>query len=183
MTAEQFSFNGVLAISLNFSLFPIKVFRVEANFGISIKASVKLISKLKSLKIVEFLILSVSLFHASFIIFLEGNGIDAFWSWCLIVRGCLIKQEVEKPEGDDLTYDELKLDEIFPCGAGQVLLGYGAPPKEHNFPQPLILGRCVPNSLLATTALFRECELGCSLDNFSSIHERIRDAGMLEEGH
>ncbi|GJY63421.1 hypothetical protein Tco_0464881 [Tanacetum coccineum] len=41
MTAEQFSFNGVLAISLNFSLFPIKVFRVEANFGISIKASVK----------------------------------------------------------------------------------------------------------------------------------------------
>ncbi|GJT85772.1 hypothetical protein Tco_1067489 [Tanacetum coccineum] len=51
MTAEQFSFNGVLAISLNFSLFSIKVFRVEANFGISIKASVKLISKLKSLKI------------------------------------------------------------------------------------------------------------------------------------
>ncbi|GKD48087.1 hypothetical protein Tco_1277063, partial [Tanacetum coccineum] len=36
MTAEL---NGVLAISLNFSLFPIKVFRVEANFGISIKAS------------------------------------------------------------------------------------------------------------------------------------------------
>ncbi|GJR17792.1 Rad3-like DNA-binding helicase protein [Tanacetum coccineum] len=39
MTAEQFSFNGVLAISLNFSLFSIKVFRVEANFGIRVKAS------------------------------------------------------------------------------------------------------------------------------------------------
>ncbi|GJV48399.1 hypothetical protein Tco_1438611 [Tanacetum coccineum] len=39
MTAEQFSFKGVLANSLNFSLFPIKVFKVEANLGMSIKAS------------------------------------------------------------------------------------------------------------------------------------------------
>ncbi|GJZ10705.1 hypothetical protein Tco_0545464 [Tanacetum coccineum] len=39
MTAEQFSFKGVLANSLNFSLFPTKVFKVEANLGMSIKAS------------------------------------------------------------------------------------------------------------------------------------------------
>nr|GFA74621.1 hypothetical protein [Tanacetum cinerariifolium] len=32
-TAEQCSFNGVRAISLNFSLFLIKAFRVEATFG------------------------------------------------------------------------------------------------------------------------------------------------------
>ncbi|GKF79671.1 hypothetical protein Tco_0235239, partial [Tanacetum coccineum] len=46
MTAEQFSFKGVLANSFNFSLFPIKVFKVEANLGMSIKASVKLIDSL-----------------------------------------------------------------------------------------------------------------------------------------
>ncbi|GJR08647.1 hypothetical protein Tco_0241323 [Tanacetum coccineum] len=34
---ELFSFHRVLAISLNFSLFPSKVFRVEANFGIRVK--------------------------------------------------------------------------------------------------------------------------------------------------
>nr|GEY08058.1 hypothetical protein [Tanacetum cinerariifolium] len=49
--AEQCLFNGVRAISLNFSLFPIKDLRVEANLGKRIKASAKLISKLISLKI------------------------------------------------------------------------------------------------------------------------------------
>nr|GEV66729.1 reverse transcriptase domain-containing protein [Tanacetum cinerariifolium] len=49
------SFNGVRAISLNFSLFPIKALRVEANLGIRIKASAKPISKLISLKILSLL--------------------------------------------------------------------------------------------------------------------------------
>ncbi|GJT85967.1 hypothetical protein Tco_1067684 [Tanacetum coccineum] len=47
-TAEQCSFNRVLAISLNFSLFPIKLLSVEANLGMRIKAFVKLISECKS---------------------------------------------------------------------------------------------------------------------------------------
>ncbi|GKF34247.1 hypothetical protein Tco_0107447 [Tanacetum coccineum] len=51
MTAEQFSFNGVLAISLNFSLFPIKVFSM-GDFAFSRRLS-------------------------SFL--LEGNGIDVRW--------------------------------------------------------------------------------------------------------
>nr|GFC57806.1 hypothetical protein [Tanacetum cinerariifolium] len=51
MTAEQCSFIGVRAISLSFYLFSIRDFKVEANLGMSIKASVKLISKLISLKI------------------------------------------------------------------------------------------------------------------------------------
>nr|GEY50842.1 reverse transcriptase domain-containing protein [Tanacetum cinerariifolium] len=50
-TTEQCSFNGVRAISLNYSLFPIKALRVEANLGMRIKASAKLILKLISLKI------------------------------------------------------------------------------------------------------------------------------------
>nr|GFC72543.1 hypothetical protein [Tanacetum cinerariifolium] len=51
MTTEQCSFIKVLAISLSFSLFPIKAFKVEANLGMRVMASIKLISKLISLKI------------------------------------------------------------------------------------------------------------------------------------
>nr|GFC92196.1 hypothetical protein [Tanacetum cinerariifolium] len=44
ITAEQCSFIEVLAISLSFSLFPTRAFKVEANLGMSIKAPVKLMS-------------------------------------------------------------------------------------------------------------------------------------------
>ncbi|GKF96775.1 hypothetical protein Tco_0292596 [Tanacetum coccineum] len=64
MTAEQLSFKGVLSISLNFSLFLIKVFKVEANLGMSIKASN-----------FSFWSLAFSLRLSSFL--LDGNGIDA----------------------------------------------------------------------------------------------------------
>ncbi|GJX28931.1 hypothetical protein Tco_0237010 [Tanacetum coccineum] len=47
-TAEQCSFNGVLANSNNFSLLLIKLLSVEANLGMRIKASAKLMSKCKS---------------------------------------------------------------------------------------------------------------------------------------
>ncbi|GJV99984.1 hypothetical protein Tco_1555236 [Tanacetum coccineum] len=104
MTAEQFSFNGVLAISLNFSVVAggLRFLESEANFGISTRAYHKAKFKLKSLKIfVEFSHLVVSFFHDVFIISSEGNRIDAFWLGIEALTGACPVQIIH--DGDNRT--------------------------------------------------------------------------------
>nr|GEY38561.1 reverse transcriptase domain-containing protein [Tanacetum cinerariifolium] len=78
-TAEQYSFNGVLSNSNNFSLLVNKLLMVEANLGMRMRASAKLMLKFKSWKIwkkfsIWFLAFSRSFWSLS----LDGYEIDGF---------------------------------------------------------------------------------------------------------
>ncbi|GKA31844.1 hypothetical protein Tco_0718211 [Tanacetum coccineum] len=73
ITAEQFSFTGVLAKSNNYSLLLRRLLNIEANFGICRRASVKLSSKCNSRKISTNFEARLSSFSWSFFLLaLEG---------------------------------------------------------------------------------------------------------------
>nr|GEV46765.1 reverse transcriptase domain-containing protein [Tanacetum cinerariifolium] len=78
-TAEQCSFNGVLANSNNFSLLVNKLLMVEANLGMRMRASAKLMLKFKSWKIWKnFSTWSLAFLRSLWSLSLDGYGIDGF---------------------------------------------------------------------------------------------------------